>query len=187
MITKNQWIAIAVMLLLITLIIIIQSYERRQNYVQGVDPYGVVAYIHREENEKEYYLNGHFTGLQWQCVEYARRWMMLIKGVTFPSVDTAYDLWNINQATLLTDGTPYEFINVLNQAPSHPPVGSLLIYRKTNEFPHGHVAVVVHVHSNHEVNIAEQNQSIELWKKDYSRRIHANKEKDLIGWKILIK
>lgn len=140
-----------------------------------------------ECNEKEHYLKGHFTGLQWQCVEYARRWMILIKGVTFPQVDNATNLWNINQATLLTDGTPYYFINIVNDNLSHPPVGSLLIYRKSAKFPHGHVAVVVHVHSNNEVNIAEQNKSIEKWKGNHSRRINVNKEIDLIGWKILMK
>jgi hypothetical protein len=43
---------------------------------------------------KPEFVNKEYAGIEWQCVEFARRWLMREKGFTFPSVDVAADLWN---------------------------------------------------------------------------------------------
>jgi len=154
-------------------------YINKVNEIQGIDPYGVIAYVNRSQNRSENYINGQFTGLKWECVEYVRRWLITVKNVTFEKVETAEDLWKLRTATSM-NGKTYDFVNVTNGI---PPVGSLLIYKKTNKNPYGHVAVVVKVNTNREVEVAEQNYSLEKWK-GYSRRINT-REANLIGWKIV--
>ena len=132
-------------------------------------------YYNRESDE-ENYVNGHFTGLKWQ--EYARRWLITVKGVTFDKVNNATDIWSLQKATLL-DSTKVDFINA--PITEIPPIGALLIYRKSATFPKGHVAVVVKVHPNGEVDVAEQNYS-NKWQG--IRRINVKKE-NVIGWKII--
>lgn len=36
--------------------------------------------------------NLHYIGLTYQCVEYARRWWMKTKGITFGDIDSAYEI-----------------------------------------------------------------------------------------------
>jgi len=183
--TSLVWLGLALIVALIVLMIVL-AYSS-QHKVQGVDPHGVVAYI-SYGTDAENYVKGVYTGLQWQCVEYARRWLITVKGVTFEAVDNAANMWPIKYATSITDGMKYDFVNVSVSSASHPPpVGALLIYRKTDEFPHGHVAVVVEEGDDQTVGIAEQNQDDAVWKGPYSRRINVFQEKDLIGWKILQK
>jgi len=145
--------------------------------IQGIDPYGVIMYYNRESDE-ENYVNGHFTGLKWQCVEYARRWLITVKGATFEKVNNATDIWNLQTATLL-DSKQVDFINA--PITEIPQIGALLIYRKSVTFPNGHVSVVVKVHPNREVDVAEQNYS-NKWQG--IRRVNVKKE-NVIGWKII--
>jgi hypothetical protein len=173
-------IFIVIIIFIVYIVFIIQK-----NDVQGVDPHGVVSYINDVSKEEKYnYLHGNVTGIKGECVEYARRWMMIVNGVTFESVDNAYDLWNTTHVSLLSDQTiKYKFINYPIHSHNKPTVGSLVIYRKTNKYPYGHVAVIVGVHENGEVDIAEQNQSCDKWENNYSRRIYLDEEPDVIGLK----
>ena len=176
-------IIILIILILFTCIYInkindIQGTDLQGTDLQGIDHYGVIAYINYKTDEKNY-VNGQFTGLKWQCVEYARRWLIQVKGIIIEDVETAEDLWKLKTVTSI-NGKTYKFMNVTNGI---PPVGSLLIYKKTNKYPFGHVAVIVDVHENGEIDIAEQNYSLEKWK-GYSRRI-TMKDSDILGWKII--
>jgi len=128
-------------------------------------------YYNRETDE-ENYVNGHFTGLKWQCIEYARRWLITVKDATFEKVNNATDIWSLQKATLL-DSTKVDFINA--PITEIPPIGALLIYRKSSMFPKGHV--VVKVHQNGEV--VEQNYS-NKWQG--IRCVNVKKE---LGWKII--
>ena len=71
-----------------------------------------------------------YTGMQWQCVEYARRWLISVKGFTFQSVDMAYEIWtSVNTLETIKDNKPVSFAGYLNGQTSFPPsVGCLLIY-----------------------------------------------------------
>lgn len=178
----NKTIITIFIVIILFILFIIQ-----QNDIQGVDPYGVVSYINDVSKEEKYnYLNGYVTGIKGQCVEYARRWMMIVNGVTFDSVINASELWNTTHVSLLSDKSiKYKFINYPIHSNNRPTVGSLVIYRKSNKYPHGHVAVIVAVHENGEVDIAEQNQSFDKWENNYSRRIYLDEEQDVIGLKII--
>lgn len=46
----KKWIGVTIIILLI---VYIQNYYRHQNYIQGIDPYGVVAYITPTKTKNE--------------------------------------------------------------------------------------------------------------------------------------
>lgn len=87
------------------------------------------------------------TGIRGQCVEFARRWLIIHNDILFENVEHASDIWNIPSVIRLSDQQVLPFYSILNDGQNVPIVGSLLIYRQTNELPHGHVAVVIGVDS----------------------------------------
>ena len=51
-----------------------------------------------------------FSGMQWQCVEYARRYLITKLGVTFSSVDGAEDVFSLKTVeSIQNDGKKYKF------------------------------------------------------------------------------
>ncbi|EPY30022.1 D-alanyl-glycyl endopeptidase-like protein [Strigomonas culicis] len=107
-----------------------------------------------------------YAGLRWQCVEYARRYWMLV-GTPVPayfgSINGAADIWALTIVYTVSDATTlplHRFESMTKkdyesaqQTPSSamgnitntvPRVGDILIYkRELPSFPYGHVAVVV--------------------------------------------
>ncbi|RNF14444.1 putative D-alanyl-glycyl endopeptidase-like protein [Trypanosoma cruzi] len=114
------------------------------------------------------------SGLKWDCMEFARRYWML-RGTpvraTFDSVVGAADIWALNFVRLL-DGSKTPLLKYPNGLPrrdggSAPRAGDLLIYpRQRNDFPFGHVAVVVGV-TKDSVLVAEQNWDNKMWPGPY--------------------
>lgn len=47
--------------------------------------------------------------MQWQCVEYARRYLITKLGVTFASVDGAEDVFDLKTVELIENGKKYKF------------------------------------------------------------------------------
>ena len=133
----------------------------------GIDPQGnEVFYSTSTDAANPNYVNGIYSGQKYECVEYARRWLIR-RGITFPSVRDATDLLSLQRAETLEGGA----VNVVNANGLPPQVGDLLIYRATHANDHfGHVAVVVRVLSDR-VHIGEQNHSGEKWQRDYSRSV----------------
>jgi hypothetical protein len=96
------------------------------------------------------------TGLEWQCVEYARRTMLLRHQAMFESIPGASDIWGldtIQKFTLgksTTDGScacttrTVNWTTVANGASDKiwVQVGDLVIYDKGTVGPFGHVCVV---------------------------------------------
>ncbi|MGC1952950.1 MAG: hypothetical protein WA970_10345 [Gammaproteobacteria bacterium] len=76
-------------------------------------------------------LNGTFTGIKWQCVEFARRWLLVEQGAVFEDVKTASDLWSEVQS-LTRNGMRIPLENYLNDASETPQAGDLIIYAKGN-------------------------------------------------------
>lgn len=110
---------------------------------------GVPAYSNRKDGKKpseENYIN---TGIKWQCVEYARRYLQTTRGITFQDVDGAFEIPSAKFTTL--DGNSVKKTNDLK-------VGSLVIWPKKYEHnaPYGHVAVVSKIRPNG-IYVAEQN------------------------------
>ena len=90
------------------------------------------------------------TGIKWQCVEYARRYLQTTRGITFDNVDGAFEIPSAKFTTL--DGT-----NLLRKT-NDLKVGSLVIWHKKykHNSPYGHVAVVSKIMPNG-IYVAEQN------------------------------
>ncbi|WGL61290.1 CHAP domain-containing protein [Pigmentibacter sp. JX0631] len=126
----------------------------------------------KKENEKDVY-----TGIKWQCVEYARRWWITQKNITFGSVDTANEIFDLTSAEDLKTGKKIKLIKTSNGETTIPKEGDLLIYKKSGKdenLPYGHVAVIVNVNiSEGYVDIAEANYNNSVWeeKEKYSRRL----------------
>ena len=100
------------------------------------------------ENINNYY-NGVFTGIKWQCVEYARRYLQITRGITFDNVDYAFQIPQANFTAL--NGKNVQKTNDIK-------IGSLVIWPKyyKNNAPDGHVAVISSIHQNG-IYVAEQN------------------------------
>ncbi len=152
-----------------------EGVEARSNcHSRCVDPTpATVAAGAREET---------YTGLRWQCVEYARRWWALRRGIVFASVDTADAMWSeIRRATHVRGGAPVVVQPLPDGGAAAPEVGDLLIYRASREdsrLRFGHVAVVVGVRpaargAEGSLELAEQNFTNARWSEPahHARRV----------------
>ena len=110
---------------------------------------GVSAYSNRKNGTKKSRANYINTGIKWQCVEYARRYLQTTRGITFANVKGAFEIPRAKFTTL--DGDSIKKTNDLK-------VGSLVIWPKKykNNSPYGHVAVVSKIKPNG-IYVAEQN------------------------------
>jgi len=136
--------------------------------------------------------NGIYTGIKWQCVEYARRWLLINTGAVYGDVDIAADIWD--KIDHLTDVKTKKQIPLearLNGSTQAPEVGDLLIYAKAL-YGTGHVAVVTDRDvKNGLIEVSEQNFNNESWPDDYARKIKLIKKGGnywlldgyLLGWK----
>jgi len=137
---------------------------------------GGTATLSTEGND----VRGTYSGLKWQCVEYARRWLMLIKNVTFRDVDIAHDIWSLPhfETFLGKHSDSPRPVGVVRhrtgQALRCPGVGDLLIWPVSDAIgPYGHVAVITGVNQTH-VELTEQNYDDTVrWmgQRDHSRSL----------------
>ena len=161
----------------------------------GVTADGTTAYSNCRSDcvyEKPNLVEGNFAGIQWQCVEYARRWLMLNKHLTFESIDVAADLWNkIDHLIDLKTKKNIILSNRINGAKILPKKGDLLIYGR-EYLGTGHVAIVIRIDPKKNlVFVAEQNLLNKKWPGNYARTIpfvrRANGywllDSYLVGWK----
>jgi len=114
------------------------------------------------------FIDGVFMGMKWQCVEYARRYLFLTRGMTFDSVAGATNIWDLPSVTLLSSNEKYALVQHSNGvATSTPQEGDLMIWPiQGTDTPFGHVAVVVGIEYNTQgfkVRVAEQNFLNEMW------------------------
>jgi glutathionylspermidine amidase/synthetase len=163
--------------------------------VLGKSPRGVAAYSNCQsacvifEPNK---WNGTYTGIKWQCVEYARRWLLVNTGAVYGDVDIAADIWDrIDYLTDVKTGSQIPLESRVNGSTQPPEVGDLLVYAKAFHGT-GHVAVVTGIDiDNGLVEVSEQNFNNESWPGDYARNIVLIKNHEdywlldayLLGWK----
>ena len=165
--------------------------------VLGVSKRGIEAYSNCQSRcvifEPNKWKN-IYTGIKWQCVEYARRWLLINKGAVYGDVDTAADIWHkITHLTHVATNKKLPLESILNGARQAPQVGDLLIYAR--EFNNtGHVAVVIDVDvENGVIEVGEQNYSNQVWPDNYARKIELVKKDNsywlldsyILGWKHL--
>ncbi len=165
--------------------------------VIGKSPAGVLAYsncnsdcVIFEPNN----LDDIYTGIKWQCVEYARRWLLNEQRVVFGDVDIAADIWGMQQVNNPFSKQVLRFESIVNGATALPQRGDLLIYGK-DYLGTGHVAVVVAIDEKlHKIQVAEQNYANTKWQAEYAREITYSESENLIwlldsyliGWKRVI-
>ena len=134
-----------------------------------------------------------YTGMQWQCVEYARRWLLVRRGMVFGSVDFAADIWDeVEHYSRVADDQPIFTENFPNGSSERPRVGDLIVYAK-EYLGTGHVAVVVALADNR-VEVAEQNYFNKPWPGTTARRIALQQREGgywleddfLLGWKRVV-
>jgi glutathionylspermidine amidase/synthetase len=161
----------------------------------GASQSGVEAYSNCQSLCKRYDPNtwkGIYTGVKWQCVEYARRWLLINKGAVYGDVEVAADIWNkIDHLIHVATNKELPLEAHLNGSEKPPQRGDLLVYARAF-YDTGHVAVVTHVdHENGVLEVAEQNFNNQPWTGDYARTIEFVKKGSnywlldgyLLGWK----
>ncbi len=112
--------------------------------------------------------NQHYIGLIYQCVEYARRWWMKNKGITFGDIDSAHEIIYLTEGKDIYTNSNFPLARSINGfAKRAPQRGDLIIYYPNMDDPkwrHGHVAVVVDVDlKKGTVSLAEQNYNNLAW------------------------
>lgn len=137
---------------------------------------GVIGYCNENKKHRsqggDSYINGHYAGIKYQCVEYARRWLIQIKNLTFKSTLCACNIWDIDHLTSTQNNQKIPLVRIPNGSRVAPQIGALLIYKRRLFLPFGHVAVITDVDPNNNfVCIAEQNVDEVYWPGDYARKL----------------
>jgi len=132
-----------------------------------------------------------YTGVKWQCVEYARRWLILRRNLTFSEVNCAYDIWNLKSFKNLQNLSKCSIVKRANGSEQPPTQNSVLIWKRSRGNPYGHVAIISEVNVDKRyIRVAEQNLDTTYWPGNYSREIpliynhgwYINDTDPLYGW-----
>ena len=175
-----------------------QNCSVRFGEMLGVSVSGVKAFSNCNNacvNPEPHFIDKTFTGIKWQCVEYARRWLLANQDVVYGDVDIAADIWQLASVTSADKKTKKLFISILNGNAEHGlQRGDLLIYSRAF-YGTGHVAVVLKIdEAKQRIYLGEQNFDNGLWKGEYAREIPYIMREGaiwlldayLIGWKRVV-
>ena len=127
----------------------------------------VKVYVKSDPNDKTMYKTN--AGIPFECVEFVRRYFIQTRGLTFPSVVDATDMfYRIHELVYLNPMQSPGHVSVQLQTRIYPYVrpalhylrpGTMLFWKPnpTDDWKYGHVAVVVE--SNYDcVIVAQQNK-----------------------------
>lgn len=121
------------------------------------------------ESDEDNSVETVYSGVKWQSIEYARRWLIISNSYTFADLKCASDMWHLSQITSTTDeNQSLPLYRIPNGATCPPSPGDFIIYRRTEKNPTGHVGVISKVNSD-SIEICEQNWDNKLWEGDHSR------------------
>ncbi len=142
----------------------------------GITEQNVIAYSNNNNKSTSNYYNKIYTGLKYECVEFVRRWLIIVYNITFKSVNNAKDIFDL--ANFYTTSNPSHEINInkcingISSGICDISFGDLIIWDYKGEFSlYGHVAVVVKIKKKY-IYIAEQNTCNKSWNgKKYSRKL----------------
>ena len=155
----------------------------------GKDYFNISAYQNSSLIDiPNYVSNNIYTGIQWQCIEYVRRWYIIVLNLTFPSIEHAIDLWTIDYVYHPITNKQYRFYSILNGSDVEPKLADVLIFKKSQHYKYGHVAIITRV-TKDAIYLAEQNMSEKKWSRPFSRKI--KRRVDIImdplvlGWKTI--
>ena len=131
-----------------------------------------------------HYVHGIYTGYKGQCVEFARRWLLLNRGYVFDDIAMAYDIFRLQRVKRVRDSGTLPLHAFANGSQRAPETGCMLIWSEGGEFEEtGHVAIVTEV-LEHCVRIAEQNLDHQKWPEgcDFSRELPCRRSEDGSFW-----
>ena len=141
---------------------VLGSYQGVEGKSNGSD-----RYFSRQQN----FVDGIYTGYKYQCVEYARRWL-LSRGLQFHSVPFASHIWRVKFLERVSDGKATSIKAVPNGSSTPPIPDSILIWKVAEDVPFGHIAIITDVSvENCYVRIAEQNLDNNYWPGNYAREL----------------
>ncbi|ORC90364.1 putative trypanothione synthetase [Trypanosoma theileri] len=124
---------------------------------------GVVASSNRDDGffsgESNYVDYVVYTGFRYQCVEFARRFLLLTTGCIFGSCGRASEIFKMTTITHVETGVTYNFNAHPNgKSERRPAPGDIIVYPYHRQhMPWGHVGVISYVGDDGKVGIAEQN------------------------------
>ena len=130
------------------------------------------------------FVDSVYTGHKWQCVEFARRWLLLNHGYVFADIAMAYDIFILTHAKHIKDKKQLQLHSFENGSQRRPEPGCMLIWDEGGEFAvTGHVAIITEVFDDR-VRIAEQNVANRPWPegRDYARELTARVDTDGSYW-----
>jgi hypothetical protein len=144
------------------------------NQILGIASSNVPAYSNGDDDyfsAERNFFQGIFTGYKWQCVEFARRWLLLRKTCIFRNIGSAADAWQeLSSIERVTDGKKFPLIAHANGSSILPKKDSILIYPRCRDLPFGHIAIITDVGRDY-IRIAEQNYRFHRWSGNYARQI----------------
>jgi hypothetical protein len=136
---------------------------------------------------ESHYVGGMYSGYRFQCVEYARRFLLISKGVTFDECVRASEIFDKSEVSDVETGAKHPLVGCANgESTRRPQVGDLIIYPFVEDvLPWGHVAVISAVEDDW-VGIAEQNQENKSWgDKPYGRKCDLKQDADTKAYTIV--
>lgn len=137
---------------------------------QGSAPNGVVAFSNGSDAffSAERNFDGEvMTGFKWQCVEYARRWLLEAKGLLLPEVSWAAHIFSLTEVARVSDGSAVRMVAVPNATDRRPEADTLIIYPSSPGNMVGHIGVVTEVGEGW-VRVCDQNHRLHKWQGNYS-------------------
>ena len=149
----------------------VTKFGKKLGYLENVPAYSNCNNSFKSDlnNFISYKNENVFSGMQWQCVEYARRYLITKLGVTFSSVDGAEDVFVLKTVeSIQNDGKKYKFKTYKNnfnckRSNNMPKVNDVIIWARNNhDTPYGHIAVILKVEGD-KIYIGEQNWSNDAW------------------------
>ena len=109
-----------------------------------------------DENDPQFW-NGIYTGIKYQCVELARRYLVIKHDLIFDQVPNAYDIFALRSIYDMQGQRLLPWPSHPNRCCHLPQKGSLLIWASRGHYtPTGHVAVIIRAGDSF-VDIIEQN------------------------------
>lgn len=145
-------------------------YGQIQGYADGVPAYsnGFEGFFSGVRNIDEKIQ----TGFRYQCVEFARRWLLERKGLYLPDVMIAAMVFKMTAVENVTTGaTDVRMVAVPNGGTQKPVKDTFIIWPDTEDAPPGHIGVIVDVGDDC-VRVADQNQHFHNWEgKNYSTEL----------------
>ena len=151
--------------------------------------------VPKGQREWRNFHEGVFTGAKWQCVEYARRWLLINKGCTFRDLPMAYNIMELSDVTIQRGEDKGRTLPLRahhnGKGAEAPTVGSMLIWASSYDGT-GHVAIITEVGRDF-VRVAEQNFEDWMWPEgaNYARELKlslndgvytVHDKHEILGW-----